>query len=215
MGLINLPSLDDILSIKDPKQQMEALLNTVGILMKELGEINGYLGGANIKAKSITAQKIDVQQLSAITANMGKLTSGEIYGAYISTAEATYPRIEFSSTGNLMAAYLDVNNSIKIVPNSAGAPGVEFYRAGVLQGTLKVYSGGLEFTVPAAGFLSIRQGNLFVPNINNIQDGITSVGTELGLKANKSSITKTVYVAATSGAAATTPMTITNGVVTG
>jgi hypothetical protein len=76
----------------------------------------------NIKAGSVTADKINVSELSAISANLGKITAGEIYGTYISTAENTYPRIDFSSVGNLLAAYLDSQHYIAIDPDLTGSP---------------------------------------------------------------------------------------------
>ncbi|WP_308636102.1 hypothetical protein [Paenibacillus silvisoli] len=48
MGLINLPSMDDILKAKDTKTQMEMLVNTVGLLMKSLSELNGYISSKNV-----------------------------------------------------------------------------------------------------------------------------------------------------------------------
>jgi len=48
MGTISLPNLDDIMQIKDPDRRFEELVNTVGILIKALSEINGHVNSKNI-----------------------------------------------------------------------------------------------------------------------------------------------------------------------
>lgn len=48
MGVVSLPNLDAIMQIQDPDQRFEALVNTVGILIKNLSEINGYMNSKNI-----------------------------------------------------------------------------------------------------------------------------------------------------------------------
>ncbi len=48
MGTISLPNLDAIMQIKDPEQRFEALVNTVGILIKNLSEMNGYINSKNV-----------------------------------------------------------------------------------------------------------------------------------------------------------------------
>lgn len=73
-----------------------------------------------IMANTITADKMSVTELSAITANLGTITAGIIYGAYIATANGTYPRVELSSTGNLLKAYYDVATYIAINPGLGG-----------------------------------------------------------------------------------------------
>lgn len=90
------------------------------------------LTAAVIKAGSITADEMTVDKLSAITAAMGKLTSGEIYGAYIATKEAAFPRTEMSSTGDLFAAFATVAKFIKILASEAGDPLLYFENATAL-----------------------------------------------------------------------------------
>ena len=48
MGVVSLPSLDAILQIQDPNKRFEELVNTMGILIKNLTEINGYINSKNI-----------------------------------------------------------------------------------------------------------------------------------------------------------------------
>ena len=64
--------------------------------------VGGYLNTHLIKAKSIIAEHLDVDSLSAISADIGNVTSGTITGALIRTS-AGDDRIELSS--NLLRAY--------------------------------------------------------------------------------------------------------------
>lgn len=177
MGTVPLPNLDDIMQIKDPKQQMEAFVNTVGILIKNLSEINGYLSSKNIKAQSIqteslaagsvTADKIQVTELSAITADMGKLTSGEIYGAYIATAEGSYPRAEMSSTGDFFRALASSSVFTEITTSLFGSPAVHS-TDGTTTGALFANSlFGTEYTLLSDQDIGLRPGtgrNVTVPS---------------------------------------------------
>ncbi|MEF3312322.1 hypothetical protein PV433_25895 [Paenibacillus sp. GYB004] len=158
----------------------EQLLELFAMLVKDLQFIlNGHLNANNIQANSIetknlkvgavTAEKISVDELSAISANMGKLTSGEIYGAYIATGEGVYPRIEFSSSGNLMAAYLNPNQYIALSPSATGAPTYIFYDGGTQKATLSYISGvGLLLQALAGSITITPQTNLFLTAWNRI-----------------------------------------------
>ena len=64
---------------------------------------------------------MDVNELSAIAADLGHITAGlieavSIFGSYIATANGTYPRCEMSATGNLFGAYTAADNSVVIDP---------------------------------------------------------------------------------------------------
>lgn len=126
MALADLPRVTKELTNKE-------LSNILAMVIKELEfVVNGRLDvknikadgieARNIKARAVVADKIDVDELSAITADMGKLTSGEIYGAYIATAEGSYPRAEMSSAGDLFAAYATISKYINILANESGDP---------------------------------------------------------------------------------------------
>jgi hypothetical protein len=103
-----------------PYPEFNDVVKKINTLVAELQNLMLSLDDANFS--SITAQVIDVDQLSAITSDMGTLTAGIIYGAYIATANGTYPRIEFSSSGNLLSAFYDALNSVAIIPNFTGSP---------------------------------------------------------------------------------------------
>lgn len=104
-----------------PFPEFTDLVNKINTLSQELQNLMLSLDDANFN--SITAAVINVQQLSAITADMGKVTAGEIYGALIATTEAgDYPRIEFSSTGNLIDAQGNATDRIRLRPDVSGTP---------------------------------------------------------------------------------------------
>lgn len=125
------------------------LSNQIASMLKDLDfTLNGDVDFRNVRAKSIKADRLDVDQLSAITANMGKLTSGEIYGAYIATREDAYPRAEMSNTNDLFGTYYDEDNYIKYVANYANAPAIEFYTGGVLRARFSTLLGGLQIDSP-------------------------------------------------------------------
>ena len=73
-----------------------------------------------LAAGAVTADKITVSQLSAIAADLGTIVAGIIYGAYIATANGTYPRIELSSTGNLLSAFKTAINKMYVDPTYTG-----------------------------------------------------------------------------------------------
>jgi hypothetical protein len=75
-----------------------------------------------LAAGAVTADKITVDELSAISADMGKITAGEIYGAYIATSEGVAPFIEFSSTTTLLKAWADALNTMAIIASVTGSP---------------------------------------------------------------------------------------------
>lgn len=77
-----------------------------------------------------------------------------LIAAYISTADGTYPRIDLSSDGNLLAAYYDANNHLDINPNVTGqsAPGILFYSNGNPLGSIVYINGsGILISTQNAG----------------------------------------------------------------
>lgn len=140
------PQTDDPAQLR---QYIKYLSNQIASMLKDLDYVlNGQVDFRNVRAKSIKADNLNVDELSAITANMGKITSGEIYGAYIATREAAFPRAEMSNTDDLFGTYFDEDNYIKYVANFAGAPAIEFYAAGTLRARLSTLLGGLQIDSP-------------------------------------------------------------------
>lgn len=109
-------------------ESLSQLIEMVAKLQKQVQwMMDGKLGDDNIKVNSISAAKLSVDELSAISAHMGKLISGEIYGAYIATAEGTYPKVELSSSGNLIRVWASATKYLVITPAyTGGVPAVEF-----------------------------------------------------------------------------------------
>jgi len=206
------------------------ITNLLAVLSKELDYLlNGSLDVNNIRAHSITADTLNVDELSAISANLGHITAGlidavEIYGSYIATGNGTYPRCEQSSTNNLFAAYGTAAKYISISPDTSGQPVINLVSPAVL-GQLSLLPLGLflatavgfgDITVSSGGTLTLTaQGQTKVDSWGQIfstGNGQT-LQTALNAKANAfSGVSGTVYVSATSGGAATTPITFSNGI---
>lgn len=85
----------------------------------------------NLKAGAVVAEKIDVNQLSAISANLGHITAGlieaitmvssVITGSLIQTKTAgNYPRSELSAVDSMFKAETDANRNIRMYPVSSG-----------------------------------------------------------------------------------------------
>ena len=89
-----------------------------------------------IATGAVTADKINVNELSAISANLGTITAGlllavQIFGAYIATANGTFPRAEMSSSDDLFAAYASATKHIDIRAWTSGQPTFEIYDSGL------------------------------------------------------------------------------------
>lgn len=86
MSIPNLPRVDGDMKLED-------LANLVARMIKEMEWLlTGNLDVHNIRAKSITADRMKVDQLSAISADLGHITAGlveavTIIGSLIKTAE--------------------------------------------------------------------------------------------------------------------------------
>jgi hypothetical protein len=114
------------------KGKINEIVQKYNNLLVNLDTLNVVtLNAKVIEAGTITADKMNVTELSAITANLGTIIAGiirgiSIYGSYIATAEGTYPRSEMDVAGNLFAAYQSATNSAKVVSNVAGTPRLVF-----------------------------------------------------------------------------------------
>lgn len=75
----------------------------------------GAITAEKIAAGAIDADMIDVDELSAITANLGFITAGIITGVLIQTAfGGQYPRIELNNNNNILEAQATAADSISI-----------------------------------------------------------------------------------------------------
>lgn len=150
--------------------------------------LNGRLDFQNVRVKGLTAETIDVQELSAISANLGTITAGlmravSIYGSYISTKETGYPRAEMNNTGNLFAAYATAINYVvmRALNGTYNSPELEFSN-GVLSAILGIRNNFFNFQVggdlgiAASGILDLSGLSVRVPSwskLVNTQTGQT------------------------------------------
>jgi len=101
-----------------PKPTFEDVCRKINELADELTNLMVNLDDANFD--KITANVMDVQELSAITANLGEVTAGVITGLLIRTAvDGIYPRIQFSSTTRVLEAAANVLSSISLLASSS------------------------------------------------------------------------------------------------
>lgn len=120
MGIQDFGTIGADASLKEVIDALADLQDSLNFLL------NGNLDVKNVRAKSITADRMDVKQLSAIAADLGKVVAGILIGAYISTADGTYPRIDFSSVNRLLAAYNTASKYVAITPSQGGTPGISW-----------------------------------------------------------------------------------------
>lgn len=172
-------------------ESIEQLRDEVARLQKNLDFLLRHLSGKNIIANSIQAEKLSVTELSAITADMGKITAGEIYGAYIATADGTYPRVELSSTDKLFKAAKASDNYVEIVPGITGEPNLHF-KNGTIDATISLstlFGGSLGVSSSTDVVVTVGSGkNLQVPGWSQLYSTADSqsLATALAAKAAKS-----------------------------
>ncbi|OAS19244.1 hypothetical protein [Paenibacillus oryzisoli] len=179
----------------------QALLRVVDALAEDEKQlewaVNGNLDVKNIRAQSISADRMDVQQLSAIAADLGKITAGEIYGTYIATAEGIFPRAEMSNTNNLFTAYLDSDSYIQMDSDRLGTPTLVFQEGAI--NTLVAQIAGVGFSIiPTSGNMfinaqsgslvlsgnAVRINSLFSAPLDSISQSNSSATTVAGLVAD-------------------------------
>lgn len=153
------PKITNSISPQEDFQDTAAYADYLaGIIARNLREmlwlLTGNLDVANIKAKSITADRMSVKELSAISADLGHITAGlieavTIIGSLIKTAE-TGQRVELSATENLLKAINGAGGSVSIKPYAGlGVPNVELDN-GTDQASLYMALGNL--TISTLGF---------------------------------------------------------------
>lgn len=82
-------------------------LGLVTVMRRNSGEmiVDGTITANHLAADSVTATKIDVANLEAISAHLGSIISGTITGATIRTADST-TRVEMAGTTNDLRVYI-------------------------------------------------------------------------------------------------------------
>lgn len=195
----------DMSTVKMMYDYLKKMANVISALRNDLEYmINGNLDANNIRAKSITANKMNVDELSAISANLGTITAGlirgiQIFGSYIATAEDTYPRTEMDVAGNFLGAYSAENVFVKIIP-FIGSPviqindGLVSATIGTLIGSLAISSnkdiqinadedirlGGTRVYVPSwSAFVNADTSQTLQQALNNLQSQINSLDSRV------------------------------------
>jgi hypothetical protein len=101
-------------------------------LMLSLDTLNiNRLDAKVIIANTITAEKMNVDELSAISANLGEITAGiirgiQIFGSYIATRDNAYPRAEMSNEGDLFGVYTSPTVYTRMSQSIMGSPGTVY-----------------------------------------------------------------------------------------
>lgn len=180
MANVNLPNTDGMTT-------MDELRNAVGKMTKELSWLLNNLDTRNVNelnaeviiANTITADKMDVNELSAITANLGHITAGliesiRIFGSYIATRNGAFPRAELNNVGDLLAVYTDADNYMSIEPGLFNEPTQVFRKGGtpsLIVGPIGIFTGVISPDLNIAvgsenGSLSLLCGDDILDKIN-------------------------------------------------
>lgn len=166
--------------LKTTYDYVKQLANTISAIRNDLEfMLNGHLDVNNLRANSITADRLDVDELSAISANVGKVTSGEIYGNYIATRENAYPRAEMSNTEDLFGAYIDANHYVRILSDDSGVPSLIFVHGGQVKSRLSTLLGTLLLDAIGGMEINVTGGQLTLPKFTSI---VSSDGYNLGVE---------------------------------
>lgn len=186
-----------------------------------------------IAAGTITADKMNVSQLSAIAANLGTITAGimiavsvissTITGSLIQTqAAGNYPRIEFSSTNELLKAEASANDKLEIFA-STGAFNIPMLifsdisdetRIFYLSGNFNITSDGNISLSPVAGRDVLLGGTLNrVQNWSNFFSSGAGQTLQQALDA-KANVGITTSELVDDGLGGTKTLNFTNGVLT-
>lgn len=134
MSQLKAPPLTD--DVKELREYIKYLSNQLASMLKDLDfTLNGDVDFRNVRAKSIKSDRMDVDELSAISANLGHIVAGliesvQIFGSYVATRNGAFPRAELNNTGDLLAVYTDANNSITIEPGITNTPNMVFKESG-------------------------------------------------------------------------------------
>jgi len=207
---------------------MPDLIDALGRLQKSLDYLmQGGLDSKNIRAKSVQADRMDVDKLSAISADLGTITAGLIIGAMIKTAN-TGARIEMN--GNSLRTYNEDNfyngpswgNSVgtnygDMVFNDAGFETLMIKNLTSRTGWQIGPNSGASMYLGALGLNTVGVGNWFLPFGTKI-NGVDVV-SELNGKAStfsgfSGSVTVVTDVDFGSSSATTSIMNFSNGILT-
>lgn len=149
------------------------------ILNVDFAKVTGTLDAAKIVAKSITADKLSVTSLSALSADLGSITSGDIYSAVLHGGTG-YPTGAYAWPTNGGTGFHLSANGLLIGNNASG----KYIQ---LTGDGNMYAPGLSIV---NGALTISQASV----INTLQIAGNAVAVPVGAFAAASSVSVGVYL---------------------
>ncbi|MNS94105.1 hypothetical protein D3C72_1283100 [compost metagenome] len=190
-------------SFEDMKDKLNTVVKELQNLLLNLDTLNvTRLNAEVIEANTITADKMNVNELSAITANLGHIVSGlvesvEIYGSYIATNRGAYPRAEMSVNQNMFATYQSDSSFIQIKAVNAGSNSPQLTVASpsaslnlYQQGSASyIFTTGIDLRVTSSGDITLmpsNPGNVYIP-FTQLRDFNTSttLSQQLSAKATQ------------------------------
>ncbi len=119
MAGVILPDVQGLSSVDDLKNAVAKMTKELSWLLNNLDTRNmNYIDGDIVVEGSITAAKLFVEELSAISANLGHITAGlieavQIFGSYIATSQS-FPRSEMSNSNNMFASRASASNAVEM-----------------------------------------------------------------------------------------------------
>lgn len=144
MAGVNLPNVEGM-------NQTE-LLNAVGKMTKELSWLLSNLDWKNINELNIQLNggaTVNIND-TGITINDGTVDTfkADIDGKVTMTGATVqskygYPKVVMDPDTDLLGAYLDADNYIRIIPDYGGAPAFEIWSGGILKGRMNTLFGAL------------------------------------------------------------------------
>lgn len=211
-----------------PNPQFEDIVRKINVLVNEFRNLMLNLDDVNFD--KITANVMNVNELSAITANLGTITAGllqaitiissTITGSLIQTvASGTYPRVELNSTSTYIRAQASANDELRVDTTLLGSPAVVFDNGAIVAAMYLFSLFSNIFMIQSEGEIRIYPGTGFDvvfrdwDEIYSMGDG-QNLQTALNAKANSfTGLTSSVGVMGSDGI---TPKTLnfTNGVLT-
>lgn len=154
-----LASLNPNASLDELKDYLVGLNRYLNYLLSSLDTLNiSRLDAKVIIADTITADKLNVSELSAISANLGKVIAGILVGAYIATADGTYPRTEMDVSGDLLAAYASSDHYIKIDPGLFDDPILSFVNPSISSSILNNFLLGWRMWINTDANMLLQSG---------------------------------------------------------
>lgn len=183
------PSFDDV------TRKINTLVNELRNLMLSLDTLNVVeLNAEVIIAGTVTADKMNVSELSAITANLGHITAGlieavsiigsVITGSLIQTvAQGNYPRAYMSNTGASFVVETAPGTAIFIYPGG-GIPALLFQNNGRQTAFELTSNGFFQSISTAATQLSLTSAGAITLNGVEVVTALNNINSALSGKAN-------------------------------